>query len=572
MEHQYSQSEEFIRYALDSAAIVAVTDVTGTITFVNSKFCEISGYTEQELIGGNHRILKSGVHDGEFFRAMYRHIAKGQVWHGEICNRRKDGSLYWVDTTIVPHVALSGKVDSYTAIRFDITQRKLIEEELRASKEELDILASTDPLTELPNRREFYEKIDEFFSQPQHAQTFHLALLDIDDFKEINDSFGHAIGDDLLKIISERIQSISQNNCFIARIGGDEFGFIVQNKSSEEVDAFLETVLEHLRDPIKVGHFTRRYSASIGIAAYPADGNSASTLFKAADMALYRAKNLGRDRVASFNIELKETAERRSQTLSDIEDGLRNGEFCLFYQPVIPIHQRQGISLEALMRWYHPTRGLLTPGHFIEALQDRALSATLGLFTLEKVFNDVSQMRHENIHVNRVAINLTNSDFRSETFVDRFFELCHLHDIPPTQFCVEVTEGMFLGRDQKRVHSGLRRLHEAGVEVALDDFGTGFASLTHLRQLPIDRLKIDRSFISNIVTSEDDLAIVDGIIHIAHRMGKVVVAEGVETAEQVELLRKLQCDFLQGWHFSKACPLGHLSEILSSLAPSSLHP
>ena len=214
----YRRKEEFIRYALDSAAIVAITDVKGTITFVNGKFCQISGYSRDELIGSNHRMLKSGIHDVEFFKSIYRQIAQGRIWHGEICNRRKNGSLYWVDTTIVPHISAAGKVDSYTAIRFDITPRKLIEEELRASKEHLDVLANVDPLTGLANRRRFHEFMESCLSESTFGtdRQFCLALMDIDSFKEINDTFGHDVGDLLLQTMAARLKTKLGDGCFVA--------------------------------------------------------------------------------------------------------------------------------------------------------------------------------------------------------------------------------------------------------------------------------------------------------------------------------------------------------------------
>lgn len=219
--------DDFIRYALDSAAIVATTDVRGTITYVNSKFCEISGYTEQELVGSNHRMLKSGEHGTPFFREMYREIASGKVWHGEICNRRKDGSFYWVHTTIVPHVSMHGKIDSYTAIRFDITGRKSLEEQLLASKENLRRIANIDPQTGLPNRRHFQDYIGSLVERYGPVdREFHLALLDIDMFKEINDSFGHPAGDQLLSTVADRLQSLADDRMLISRVGGDEFGLI----------------------------------------------------------------------------------------------------------------------------------------------------------------------------------------------------------------------------------------------------------------------------------------------------------------------------------------------------------
>lgn len=565
---RFRPEEDFIRYALDNSAIVAVTDVRGTITYVNGTFCEISGYTQAELLGSNHRMLKSGLHDTDFFRAMYREIAQGRIWHGEICNRRKDGSLYWVDTTIVPHISERGKADSYTSIRFDITERKQLEVDLRASKEHLKHLANHDPLTGLPNRRRFQEFVEAAVERHAGAgRCFHLALLDVDTFKEINDSFGHPAGDQLLQTVAARLAAHCPPNGFVSRLGGDEFGIILADASPSAAAAVFEAALQSLREPIEIGASARRCSASLGVAVFPQDGRTSEALFKAADLALYHAKSLGRDRYELFQPSLREAVERRAELLLEIEDGLRDDAFLLHYQPIVP-SAGGPVSLEALMRWRHPQRGLLAPGAFQEGFADPAIRAALGMFMLERVFQDLARLRAACLPLRRVAMNLTNSDFRSDAFVDRFFDLVAETGIGPERFCAEVTEGMFLGSHQKRVEDGLRRLHGAGVEIALDDFGTGYASLTHLRQLPLDRLKIDRSFVANMVASQEDRAIVRGIIDIAHSLGKRVTAEGVETIEQAELLWAMECDHLQGWHFGKACPPEHLPDVIASLGGS----
>lgn len=558
--------QDFIRYALDTAAIVAITDVRGTITYVNSKFCEISGYSEAELIGENHRKLKSNHHDTAFFRAMYREIAHGRVWHGEICNRRKDGSLYWVDTTIVPHFSEGGKADSYTSIRFDITARKQLEADLRASKEHQKRIANLDPLIDLPNRRRFQEYLETTITEFEGSgRAFHLALLDVDAFKEVNDSFGHSMGDHLLQTIASRLDKLCEGQGFIARLGGDEFGIILRDRAPSAARAFFEEALEAIRQPIQIGATARRFSLSLGMAVFPDNGKDAENLFQAADLALYHAKALGRDRLELFRPKLKEAAEHRSQLLVEIEDGLRLDAFELHYQPIVPVVSNGLISLEALMRWQHPQHGLLTPSAFQEGFSDPAVRATIGMFVLERAFKDTADMLAAQIPLERIAINLTNSDFRSDVFLERFFELSAQTGIRPEKFCVEVTESMFLGSHQKRVEQGLRRLHDAGVEIAFDDFGTGYASLTHLRQLPLGKLKIDRSFVTNMVACQEDRTIIRGIIDIAHSLGKTVTAEGVETLEQVELLTGMQCDHLQGWYFSKACPPGHLPRLIGSM-------
>lgn len=550
---------EFVRYALDSAAIVAMTDVKGTITYVNRKFCEISGYSREELVGGNHRMLHSGTHDTSFFTEMYGVIANGRVWHGEICNRRKDGTHYWVDTTIVPHIGMSGKVDSYTAIRFDITARHAAQSELRR-------IVNIDPMTGIPNRRYFQEYLDNALRDATGKEAVYLALVDLDTFKEINDWFGHDVGDRLLQIISKRLAALAQDGYFVSRLGGDEFGIVLTGKTREQAQGIIDQALEALRQPAQLGGFTRRCTASIGVSVAPQDGRTAEELFKNADLALYRAKELGRDRESFFLPRLREVSDKRSDLVQTIEDGLDRGQFLLHYQPVVPVAPGSVVSLEGLLRWQHPQKGLTAPGGFLTDLRDPGLFAVLGMLVVERAVQDMVLMLRQGLPVARVAINVTNADFRSDQFTDRFFRLTEQAALAPSRFCVEVTEGVFLGRDFADIERRICRLHDAGVEVALDDFGTGFASLSHLRRLPIDRVKIDQTFVSNLTQSNADFAIVRGIIDICHGMGKLVTAEGVETREQFEMLRALGCDSMQGWYFAKAQAPERLSYVLEQIS------
>lgn len=553
----YEQAN-FIRYALDCAAIVAITDVQGTITFVNDKFCEISGYSAEELIGANHRILQSGAHDRDFFRAMYRDIAQGRVWHGEICNKKRDGSIYWVDTTIVPHMSAARKIESYTSIRFDITPRKQAEEALRMNNQFLREIIHLDPLTNLPNSRRLHEVVEQ---RVESKSGFTLAVLDIDSFREVNEVFGRDAGESFLKAIAARLAKLKETypDFFVARLDGDKFGLISSDLPQNQGPLF-EAVHDLVRRPVDIGVSSYRSSASIGISAFPSDGSDAVTLFKMADIALLHAKASGRDRSEVFRPELKEKTERRSAVLQEIAAAIESGEFHLHYQPIVPVSMDSAISLEALMRWHHPTLGVQAPAFFSAGFEDAPTRAILGMFMLERAFRDLRAAMDGGLAVQRLAINLTTSDINSETFVSRFFELLGETSIPPAKLCVEVTEGVFLGSDQRQTLENLRRFHRAGVEVALDDFGTGFASLTHLRRFPIDRLKIDRSFITNVLSSVEDQVIVSGIINIAHGLGKHVTAEGVETAEQVRYLQAQGCDSLQGWYFSRAQEMDELAK------------
>lgn len=566
MSKRYLSNEDFIRYALDCAAIVATTNSAGEITFVNKKFCEISGYSKEELVGSNHRIVNSGAHGEDFFRQMYSQISNGLNWHGEICNRRKDGSLYWVDTTIVPHVSKAGKVDGYTAIRFDITDRKTVEKELRSANQLLDDVANIDALTGTPNRRKFGESIEKILASANQASPpFYLGLMDVDSFKDINDAFGHDIGDAVMQEMASRLLASVGDECLIARVGGDEFGFILSGVDDENALKFFDGILDTIREPIDLGKSSRNFPASLGVAKYPDHGSTYLSLFKAADIALYHAKKLGKDRVEYFDEELRYAVDRKFRLISGIQMAIENEEFKLFYQPVVPVRSTLPFSVEALLRWQHPVHGVLSPDSFRDGFDDKPTAAALGLYILEQVFRDAETLRAAGVELGKIAINLSNADFRTDQFIERFFELSRQTGIAANQFCVEVTEGMFLGRDHQRVHQSLQQLHDAGVMVALDDFGTGYASLTHLRQLPIDRIKIDKSFVERITSNCDDQFIVKGIIDVSHKLGKTVVAEGVENLDQANLLIKMDCDFLQGWYFSKAKPVDILPSILEEI-------
>lgn len=561
--NDYAKEEPFIRYALDNAAIVAITDVKGNITYVNNKFCEISGYDRDELIGNNHRLLKSGNHSMKFFKDMYRQIASGNIWSGEICNRNKSGSIYWVETTIVPHINAKGKVDSYTSIRFDITPKKRIEEELKANKIHLNDLANIDSLSGLANRRKFYSYLSECIEiSSSKNTTFYLALMDIDEFKQVNDSDGHDAGDILLKKISELLKAALGSSAFLARIGGDEFGIIFTNNSSINALSSLNDFLSQLRTVHTNYRGSRRCSASIGFAHFPSHGDTINTLFKAADIALYSAKSQGRDRLCVFDYSLLTSIDERIHLLRDVDQGLNENQFELYYQPIVAAKSDKKTSLEALLRWKHPSGEIRTPAQFEAALEDEYTSKKIGQFILQSVFNDAQKMKELYIEPDFIAINLTNADLNSDDFIDRFVELANETGIEPSCFCVEVTERLLLSKSRSKVYDGLQRLHNLGVKIAFDDFGTGYASLTHLRELPIDYVKIDKSFVKNMETSITDQAIIEGIIHISHKMGKRVVIEGVETPEQLKLLKQMGGDDLQGWLFSPAQPINKLPEAI----------
>lgn len=524
---------DFQREALDAAAIVAVTDRAGRIRSVNNKFCELSGYSEAELIGSTHKIVHSGMHDRAFFKTLYRTISAGEIWHGVICNRAKCGRLYWVDTTIVPHRDGSG----YTAIRFDVTPQKQAEHRLWK-------LANIDELTELPNRRRFMDLLVE---ATQREQPFMTAILDLDHFKDVNDSEGHDAGDRLLIAVADTLRDQLGEGDVVGRLGGDEFALILAATDEDPPVARLERIVAAIgaRRSKAIGDWT--VQASIGAAHFPRDGADKHDLLKCADMALYAAKQSGRGCVRMFETGLRDAAEQRAGLRAAIQTALSQREMFVLYQPIVDLAGNRPLSFEALLRWRRADGSIQTPALFGEIFDDEHVSAEIGNFVLSEVLAQIDRWRAENMSFRSIAINATLGDFRSAAFVDRIVEAVRSGRIRHDQLCVEITEGMLLDRGARAVRAAVERLDACGIDIAFDDFGTGFASLTHLRQLPIGHVKIDRSFIEAICTGGKDRVIVESVIDLAHRLGLKVVAEGVEESAQARVLRDLHCDSIQGF-------------------------
>lgn len=530
---QLAALADFQREALDAAAIVAVTDRAGRIKSVNAKFCELSGYSEAELIGANHRILASGEHDRAFFQNLYRTISRGDVWHDVICNRAKCGRLYWVDTTIVPHRDRSG----YTAIRFDVTPQKEAERRLWR-------LANIDPLTGLANRRRFLQLLA---SATRAGKPFATAILDIDHFKDINDSAGHHAGDQLLIAMGEALRAELRPSDSVGRLGGDEFAVILHGENAKGLQRRLDRMLAGLARKRVSDVEDHAIQASIGAALYPADGADVACLLKCADMALYAAKESGRGCARLFKPRYREVADQRAGLRAAIAHAIERQELFILYQPIVNLTGDQPAAFEALLRWRRPEGAIQTPATFGDVFDDERIAADIGKFVLSEVLEQIDRWQAAGVPFRSVAINATLGDFRSRAFVDRIAEAVESGRIRGEQLCIEITEGMLLDRGARAVREAVDRLNGLGVEIAFDDFGTGFASLTHLRQLPIDHVKIDRSFIEAICIDAKDRVIVESVIDLAHRLGLKVVAEGVEHDAQAQLLRSLDCDSIQGF-------------------------
>lgn len=533
------------REALNQAAIVAITDARGTIVAVNQKFCDLSGYTQEELVGQNHRLLKSGEHDRAFFQNLYRTISRGKTWHGTLCNRAKGGHLYWVDTTIVPNRSVDGKILGYTAIRFDVTP-------LTHARQELWNQAHFDVLTGAANRRHFLSLLDQRVGLAGQ-QPFYVAMLDLDHFKEVNDAGGHNVGDQLLRKVAEIITEHLQDGETVGRLGGDEFAIILNGTDGQtSLDHRLRAMLHDIHAHRLEDTAAPRSTASIGLSRFPHDGDTSHELMRRADLALYAAKREGGDDWRAFQITYEAEAERRLDLRTRFFQAFANGQIHIHYQPIISLCASGPPAFEALVRWITDDGTVLTPGSFVEILQEEPTAREIGNLALHTAIRQIQQWNAASTAFSSISVNATGPDLRSDAFVGTIVDAVQSGQIRPEQLTIEITEGMLLDRQARRVRGSIDLLNQLGVRIAFDDFGTGFASLTHLRELPIHVVKIDRSFIQSICHNSKDRVIVDSLITLAHRLGLQVVAEGVETEDQMRMLARMGCDRIQGFLIAEA--------------------
>jgi diguanylate cyclase (GGDEF)-like protein/PAS domain S-box-containing protein len=543
--------------AVNDVLIVAVTDPAGRIVHVNDRFCAISGYSRAELLGRNHRIVSSGTHKKAFFADMYRTIRQGRTWRGEICNRAKDGSLYWVATTIIPELDQAGQIARYVACRFEITEQK-------AAQQRLGEMASRDPLTGLLNRNGLKNELAGLLADSERCDASVSVIgLDIDNFKDVNDLNGHDVGDRVLRTVASRLCTLLEDRGLVARLGGDEIAIVLRN-SGPDTASLIGSLQDVIRQPIEIGPLTFGVTASLGVAQFPEDGLTATDLMKRADIALYSAKRQGRDRCVSFEPAMLERTARRVKTLEQAAVGITRGEFELHYQPIVAIDGRSPPSCEALLRWRHPEYGLLTPGAFADVFESSRHMSKIGRLVQRQAIHQASGWIREGVPFEKIKFNTSTADFETPGYAKRLLARLASAGVPTVRIGVEVTEGMFLGQRSTLIQQELALLSENGIEIAFDDFGTGFASLTHLRDLPIDRLKIDRSFVMNINTCTRDEKIVRSIVDLAHSLDMVVTAEGVETEAQLEKLAQIGCDRMQGYLFAEVMPALKAAEFMWS--------
>ncbi|MFF2531914.1 EAL domain-containing protein [Brevibacillus sp. NPDC058079] len=669
-----------VKYALDQSTILAITDHKGIILRANEQFCRISKYERSELIGKDHRILNSGYHPQGFFKEMWSCIRSGQVWRGEIRNRAKDGSYYWVDTTIVPFKNQEGEIYQYLSIRSDITCRKQMEDELKRSEEKYRIIAENtsdiisiinldgeflylspshkrvwehtvpdeeilnlfewiveddrdifayaiqhafstrkeymvecrintqrndviwteskinpimdeegnvtklllvtrdvtdrkqseetihhlayhDALTDLPNRRMYVQQLSKEMMQAKRFQSnLAVLFLDMDRFKDVNDSFGHDVGDMLLIEASKRLQACLKPGDVVARLGGDEFT-IMQNhlQDRSEATALAEQIMNQLQRPFELEGHVFNVSCSIGIAMYPQDGDNPEDLLKRADTALYTVKSRGKNGYDFFDPTMEAKSLERILMENEMRKAIEQEQFQIYYQPKIDIVTSSMTGMEALVRWVHPELGIIPPNRFIPIAEETGMILALGEWILKQACKQ-NKIWHDQGYTLKVSVNLSARQIYQKDLVEMIKDILRETNLSPDWLELEITESIFVKMEEAT--AVLQQIRDIGIQISIDDFGTGYSSFSYIKSLPVDTIKIDASFIRDIHHNQESQAIVKAIVTIAQSLNMNVIAEGIELHDQVAALKENGCDHGQGYLFSKPLPTDAFDQFL----------
>ena len=543
---------------------IMITDAGGNIVEVNHTFTLITGYARDEVIGRNPRLLKSGRHSAEQYGAMWKALASKDHWYGEVWNRRKNGEVYAEMLTISAVRDAAGKTQNYVALFSDITP-------LKEHQQQLERIAHYDALTSLPNRVLLADRLKQAIAQTQRrAKTLSVVYIDLDGFKEVNDQHGHDVGDQLLIALAQRMKEALREGDTLARIGGDEFvAVLVDLEAARDCEPVLERLLEAAAAPVPVGEDVLRVSASIGVSSYGGSGDDPDQLLRQADQAMYQAKQTGKNRYHYFDFAQDTAVKTRHESLEHVRRAFAQRQFVLYYQPIVDMRSGEVTGVEALIRWQHPERGLLLPEVFLPIIEDRPISVELGEWVIAGALAQMSAWRAAGLDL-PVSVNIGARQLQRGDFIQRLRDLLAAHaHIPPSWLSLEILETNAL-EDIAEVSDIIRRCGEIGVSYALDDFGTGYSSLTYLKRLPAEVLKIDRSFVHDMLDDPEDLAIVEGVIGLARAFHRTVIAEGVESVAHGELLLQLGCHLAQGYGIAPPMPAADIPQWVASWRPASV--
>lgn len=543
--------------------VVVITDLHGRIEYVNPAFEKETGYTSQEAIGKTPRVLNSGTHDEQFFKNMWETILSGKTWYGEITNKRKDGSFTIEDTTITPIKDDDGKLEHFVAIKRNIAEKKTFEAKL-------DYLSYHDTLTTLPNRLNFSERLSHCLAGAHSAgQQVAVMFMDVDQFKLVNDTLGHNIGDLLLKRVADRLVNCLRDADTVARMGGDEFAVIISNvKDEESAVSIANRILGNLNEPFSINGHEVFVSISIGIGIYPADGSDVDTLVKNADTAMFRAKNRGRNNYQFFNEAFSADDFERMLLEYGLRKALEREEFLLYYQPQVEIKTGRVIGAESLIRWKHPEHGVVSPAKFIPLAEETGLIVPMSKWILREACRQNKLWQIDGMPPMVVSVNISSRQLTQECLADDVSEALRESGLDPCYLELELTESGLMENPELTIAT-LDKIKKMGVKIAVDDFGTGYSSLSYLKRFPIDTVKIDQSFVQEITTNSDDAAIAGAVVAMSHSLKLKVIAEGVETTGQLDLLRNMGCDNIQGYLISKPVAADEFQGLIKSISTHS---
>jgi diguanylate cyclase (GGDEF)-like protein/PAS domain S-box-containing protein len=532
---------------------ILISDANGCIVEANDTFTAITGYTREEALGKNpHQLLDSGRQSPDFYDAMENTLLQSGSWSGEIWSRRKNGELFAELLTISAVRDKSGIVRNFVALFSDITA-------IKAHQSQLEHIAHFDALTGLPNRVLLADRLQYAMAQCQRRQeSLGVAFLDLDGFKTVNDDHGHDVGDQLLVALAQRMKAALRDGDTLARIGGDEFvAVLVGLESTQDCEPILQRLLHAAADKVLVGDIELQVSGSVGVTIYPQDGADPDMLLRHADQAMYLAKQSGKNRYHLFDVAHDAAVKTQREMIDHVRQAMRNGEFVLFYQPKVNMRTGAIIGAEALIRWQHPDRGLLAPALFLPAIEDQPISVNLGEWVIASALQQIATWQTMGLDI-PVSVNIGARQLQDAGFVNTLTTLLAAQpDVAPHLLELEVleTSGM---EDIAYVSQVMRACQSIGVEFALDDFGTGYSSLTYLKRLPAECIKIDQSFVRDMLTDTDDLAIVQGVIGLAKAFRRQVIAEGVETVAHGSMLLPLGCELAQGYGIARPMPAADL--------------
>jgi diguanylate cyclase (GGDEF)-like protein/PAS domain S-box-containing protein len=539
---------------------IMITDAAARIISVNRSFTAITGYSADEALGHKPSLLRSGRHDGAFYRQLWDALLEVGSWRGEIWNRRKDGEIYpqWLAISTVRDAA--GKPEYFIGIFSDITRQKRDAEHIR-------FLAYYDGLTGLPNRSLLADRVAQAIAAARRSgRGLAVLFMDLDGFKHVNDSLGHLVGDELLRRVGERLKQQIRDTDTLARFGGDEFVLMLSDvESVDDVRTGARRCIEALGSPIRINEHEINITPSIGVSVFPADGEDFDQLIKNADTAMYRAKESGRNQYRLFEAGMNAQAVSRATLGNHLRRALERGQLLLHYQPQADIASGEIVGIEALVRWQHPELGLVPPADFIPVAEEIGVICALGEWVLNEACRQAVAWQHAGLPHLPVAVNLSALQLRRPDFLDTVRRALDSTGLEPHWLEVELTESVLM-HEAEAALSMLRELSKIGIRVAVDDFGTGYSSLAYLRRLPIDKLKIDRSFVRDLTVDRDDWVIVSTIIRMAHSLNLKVIAEGVETGEHLAILRAQGCDEVQGYHLSRPLPAEEVAEFIRQRA------